>query len=81
MVILYATTTTKVKIDHTKRPLLTHMPPPEPPQKHAPVFGWGRGSHTLPTPHHKSKQVALEECLLFEQCKMYQGTKKKNNHD
>ena len=50
MVILHATTTTKVKIDHTKRPLLTHMLHPGACVRTPPVFGWGRGSHTLPTP-------------------------------
>ena len=70
-VILDATTTTKVKIDHTKRPLLTHMPPPRASAETLLLFGWGRGSH-------QGKNVALEECLLFERCKMYQGTKKRN---
>ena len=52
------------------------MPPPGASIKRPPVFGWGRGSHTLP--HDKSKQIALEERLLLEHCEMNQGTKKKN---
>ena len=75
MVILHATTTTKVKIDHTKRPLLTHTPPPEPPQKHHQFLGGGEGVINSPLPHHKRKNEALKKCLLFEWCKMYQGTK------
>ena len=78
MVILHATTTTKVKIDHTKRPLLTHMPPPRATVKRLPVFGWGRGSHTLPTLRHKSKHVELKELLFLEPWKMNQDAKKKN---
>ena len=77
-VILHATTTTKVKIDHTKRPLLTHTLPPRATLKRSPVFGWGRGSLTLPTPHSRSKQIELEELLLFKHREMNEGTKKKN---
>ena len=40
-VILHATTTTEVKIDHTKRPLLTHMPPPSIFKEISPISGWG----------------------------------------
>ena len=38
------------KIDHTKKPLLTHMPPHGASARTPPVSGWGRGSHRLPTP-------------------------------
>ena len=76
MVILHATTTTKVKIDHTKRPLLTHTP--EPLQKHHQFLGGGEGVVHSPLPSHKRKHVELKELLLLEPCKMYQGTKKKN---
>ena len=76
-VILHATTTTKVKIDHTKRPLLTHTPPPEPLSKDHQFLGGGEGIVHSPLPHHKSKHIELKELLLFKHCKMYQGTKKK----
>ena len=49
-VILHATTTTKVKTDHTKRPLLTCTLPPSAFSKIQQASGWGRGSRTLPTP-------------------------------
>ena len=79
MVILHATTTTKVKIDHTKRPLLTHTPPPPKPSlKYHQFLGWGEGVIDSPLPCHKSKQIELEELLLFEHQEMNQGTKKQN---
>ena len=47
MAILHATTTTKVKkkkkIDLTKRPLFTHTPPPQMPEKYAEFLGGGEG--------------------------------------
>ena len=51
-VILHATTTTtKVKTDHTIRPLLTHTAPPAPPQKDTEFLCGGEGAvqPTLPT--------------------------------
>ena len=66
------------EIDHTKRPLLTHMPPPPPKdgaEKHR-ASGWGRGIRNLPTPHGEPKKVAVEEPLLFGHRKMYYSTKK-----
>ena len=51
MVILHATTTTKVKTDHTIRPLLTHMTPPAPLQKDAEFLGGGEGIVWPHTPH------------------------------
>ena len=78
MVILHATTTTKVKIDHTKRPLLTHMLPPEPSSKYHQFLGGGEGVIHSPLPHYKSKQIELKELLLFKHREMNQGTKKKN---
>ena len=57
MVILHATTTTKVKIDHTKRALLTHMLPPQASVKDAEFLGRGEGVVTLPLPHGEPEQV------------------------
>ena len=37
------TTITMVKIDHTIRPLLTHMAPPAPPKEHAVFLSGGEG--------------------------------------
>ena len=38
------------KIDHTKRPLLTHMLPPQPPQKDKKLLGGGEGVIHPPLP-------------------------------
>ena len=49
-VILHATTTTKVKIDHTKTALLTHMPPPQASVEYTEFLGGGEGVVPLPLP-------------------------------
>ena len=50
MVILHATTTTKVKIDQTKRQLLTHTPPPQLPVEDTKFLGGGEGIVRPPLP-------------------------------
>ena len=50
MVILHATTTTKVKIDHTKRASLTCMPPPQASVEDTEFLGGGEGVVPLPLP-------------------------------
>ena len=77
-VILHATTTTKVRIDHTKRALLTHTPPPQVPVKDAEFLGDREGVVTLPLPRGKPKQVMVEEQLLFGHRKMNECTEKRN---
>ena len=82
MVILHATTTTMVKIDHTKRPLLTHTLPPQPPEEYDYFLGGGEGVIYPPLPCLMCKEVQFEEPLLFVSCEMYQSTKKeKHKHD
>ena len=78
MVILHATTTTKVKIDHTKRPLLTHTPPPQPPQKYNQFLSGGEGIIDPSLPRISSKQILFEELMLFISGEVNQSTKKKN---
>ena len=78
MVILHATTTTKVKIDHTKRPLLTHTLPLEPLQKDHQFLGGGEGVVYSPLPRGENKKVPVEEQLLLDWTEMYLCTKKRN---
>ena len=44
------------KIDHTKRPLLTHMPPPKDGAGRHRASGWGTGSHNPPTPLWRARK-------------------------
>ena len=81
MVILHATTTTKVKIDHTKRALLTHMPPPQVMQKDAEFLGGGESILYTPLPRGYGMQVNAVKFLLLQGCKMNKHTKKKDKYD
>ena len=80
-VILHATTTTttKVKLDHTKRALLTHMPPPQASVKE--FLGGGEGVVNPPLPRGKPEKVTVEELLLLSCCKVNKRTKKKDKYD
>ena len=80
-VILHATTITKVKIDHTKRPLLIHMPPPQSSVKDGEFLGGGEGIITLPLPRGEPEQVMVKELLLLSHCKVNKHTKKKDKYD
>ena len=67
------------EIDHTKRPLLTHMPPPKDgTEQNTELQGGGEGVITLPLPHGKPEKVAVKEPLLFGHRKMYHSAKKRN---
>ena len=78
MVILHATTSTRSKIDHTKRPLLTHMLPPKDGAGRHRASGWGRGSHNPPTPPWRGEKIPVEETLLFDRVEMNECAKKRN---
>ena len=80
-VILHATTTTKVKIDHTKRASLTHMPPPQVSEENTEFLGGGEGVVPLPLPHGKPEQITVIELLLLQGRKMSKHTKKKDKYD
>ena len=61
------TTTTKVKIDHTITPLLTHMAPPPPasPQKDAEFLCGGEGVVWPPLPTLTGLEVEAKKPLLL----------------
>ena len=60
------TTTTKVKIDHTIRPLLTHTPPPPAsPQKYAEFLCGGEGIVQPPLPTLMGLEVEAKKPLLL----------------
>ena len=80
-VILHATTTTKVKIDHTKRALLTHTLPPQVTQEDAEFLGGGEGVISLPLPRGEPEQETVKELLLFGCHKVNKHTKKKDKYD
>ena len=61
------TTTTKVKIDHTRRQLLTHRaPPPELPQPHNKLFGGSEGLIGPPLPCLDCEDIPVIELLLYD---------------
>ena len=68
MIIKHTTTITKVKIDHTKRQLLTHKPPPPPPEPAEPNAKLLSGSEGLVgplLPRLYAKNVPAIEHLLY----------------
>ena len=75
------TTTTKVKIDHTIRPLLTHMVPPAPPQEHTKFLCGGEGIVFPPLLTLTGLEEEAKEPLLLFRCKMNQCTTKINKYD
>ena len=68
--------TTKVKIDHTKRQLLTHKASPEPLKPYNEFFGGSEGLIGPPLPRLDCKDVPVIELLLYDRCNQYQGTAK-----
>ena len=74
--IKHTTTTTKVKIDHTKRQLLTHRAPPEPPESNYKLLSGSEGLIGPPLPHLNHKDVPVIELLLYNWCNQYQCTAK-----
>ena len=76
------TTTTKVKIDHTIRPLLTHTaPPPASPQEYAKFLCGGEGIVWPPLPTFTGLEVEAEKPLLLFKCKMNKSAEKINKYD
>ena len=75
------TTTTKVKIDHTIRLLLTHTVAPRATlRKHIFLVGV-RASYGPPLPCVDREKVPVVELLLYDQPKMNEGTTKINKYD
>ena len=61
------TTTTKVKTNHTIRPLLTHTAPPKAPEEDTEFFCGGEGVIDFPLLHSNRTEVLVEELLLLDQ--------------
>ena len=76
MVILHATTTTKVKIDHTKRALLTHMLPPQMPVKYTKLLGGRECIICTPLPRCDGVEIQAVKLLLLEREKYISVLKK-----
>ena len=77
MIIKHTTTITKVKIDHTKRQLLTHKASPlEPPQSHAEFLCGSEGLVGPPLPRLHAKEVQAIEHVLYGQQHPYVSTAK-----
>ena len=64
------TTVTMVKIDHTIRPLLTHMVPPAPAQEYTVFLCEGEGIVQPPLPTLTGLEEEAEQPLLLFQRKM-----------
>ena len=64
-IIKPTTTITEVKIDHTKRQLLTHKVPLEPPQPHTKHFCGSEGLIGPPLPHLYAENILAIEHLLY----------------
>ena len=75
------TTTTKVKIDHTVRSLLTHTVPPESPEKYTHFFGGGEGFIWPSLPRVDCVKVLVVELLLYDRPEVYQCATKINKYD
>ena len=75
------TATTKVKIDHTIRPLLTHMAPPASPQEYTKFLCGGEGIVWPPLPTLTGLEVEAEKPLLLFKSKMNKSTEKINKYD
>ena len=80
-VILHVTTTTKVRIDHTKRHYLPTCCPPQVPVKDAEFLGGGESIVYTPLPRGDGMQVNAVEFLLLQGGKMNKHTKKKDKYD
>ena len=72
----HTATTTKVKIDHTKRQLLTHKAPLEPPEPYNGFFSGSEGRIGPPLLHLDCKKVPVIELLLYDWRYQYQCTAK-----
>ena len=74
-------TTTKAKIDHTIRPLLTHTVPPELPQEDNHLLGGSEGLIRPRLPRVDFEKVPVIELLLYNWCNMNKCTTKINKYD
>ena len=75
------TTTTKVKIDHTVRPLLTRTVPPASPQEHTEFLCGGEGIVWPPLPTLTGLEEEAEQPLLLFTSKMNKSAEKINKYD
>ena len=74
-------TTTKAKIDHTIRPLLTHTVPPELPQEDNHLLGGSEGLIQPPLPRVDFEKVPVIEQLLYNWHNMNKCTTKIYKYD
>ena len=76
------TTTTKVKTDHTIRPVLTHTAPPQKvPEEDTEFFCQGEGVIDSPLPHSNCEEVPVEELLLLNWSIENHSTEKISKYD
>ena len=64
------------KIDHTKRQLLTHKAPPEPPQPHTKFLSGSEGLIGPPLPRLHAENVPAVEHMLYGRHHQYINTAK-----
>ena len=75
--IKHTATTTKVKIDHTKRQFLTHKaPPPESLEPYNEFFSGSEGLIGPSLPRLDHKDIPVVELLLYDRHNQNQGTAK-----
>ena len=80
-IIKHTTTITEVKIDHTKRQLLTHKAPPEPAEPDTEFLHGGEGLIGPPLPRLHSKNVLAIEHMLYGWRYQDKSTAKENKYD
>ena len=78
MVILHATTTTKVKNRPHQKPITHPHTTPSASLKNDKLLGGGEGDIHRPLPHGECKKILVEETLFFDQIKMDECAKKRN---
>ena len=82
-IVKHTTTITEVKIDHTKRQLLTHkaLPPLEPAEPDTKYLHGGEGLIGPPLSHLHGKNVPAIELLFYGRHYQDKSTTKENKYD
>ena len=81
MVILHATTTTKVKNRPHQKTITYPNGTPRRHRKKIEFFCGGEGIVDTPLPRSNRKEIPVEELLLFDQSREYHSTEKINKYD
>ena len=81
MVILHATTTTKVRNRPHQKTITYPHSTPRRHRKKIEIFCGGEGVIDLPLPHSDRKEIPVEELLLFDWSIEYHSTEKINKYD